>query len=53
MGNPLGLHHAVYKTPGQIRSKKTRVENLFQDRTHVHNLSKDSFRELLIRTMEL
>ena len=28
-----------------------RVENLFQDRTHVDNLSKDSFRELLIRTM--
>ena len=27
------------------------VENLFQDRTHVHNLSKDSFRELLTRTM--
>ena len=23
------------------------VENLFQDRTHVDNLSKDSFRELL------
>ena len=27
------------------------VENLFQDRTHVDNLSKDSFRELLTRTM--
>ena len=27
------------------------VENLFQDRTHVDNLSKDSFRELLARTM--
>ena len=26
-------------------------ENLFQDRTHVDNLSKDSFRELLTRTM--
>ena len=25
--------------------------NLFQDRTHVDNLSKDSFRELLTRTM--
>ena len=27
------------------------VENLFQDRTHVDNLSKDSFCELLTRTM--
>ena len=27
------------------------VENLFQDRTHVNNLSKDYFRELLTRTM--
>ena len=27
------------------------VENLFQDRIHVDNLSKDSFRELLTRTM--
>ena len=27
------------------------VENLFQDRTHVDNLSKGSFRELLTRTM--
>ena len=27
------------------------VENLFQDRTHVDNLSKNSFRELLTRTM--
>ena len=27
------------------------VENLFQDRTQVDNLSKDSFRELLTRTM--
>ena len=27
------------------------VENLFQDRTHVDNLSKDSFRELPTRTM--
>ena len=27
------------------------VENLFQDRTHVDNLSKDSFREFLTRTM--
>ena len=27
------------------------VENLFQDRTHVDNLSKDSFRELLTKTM--
>ena len=27
------------------------VENLFQDRTHVDNLSKDSFHELLTRTM--
>ena len=27
------------------------VENLFQDRTHVDNLSKDSFRELLTRTI--
>ena len=27
------------------------VENLFQDRTHVDNLLKDSFRELLPRTM--
>ena len=27
------------------------VENLFQDRTHVDNLSKDSFRALLTRTM--
>ena len=27
------------------------MENLFQDRTHVDNLSKDSFRELLTRTM--
>ena len=27
------------------------VENLFQDRTHVDNLSKDSFRELLTTTM--
>ena len=27
------------------------VENLFQDRTHVDNLLKDSFRELLTRTM--
>ena len=27
------------------------VENLFQDRTHVDNLSKDSFRELLTSTM--
>ena len=27
------------------------VENLFQDRAHVDNLSKDSFRELLTRTM--
>ena len=27
------------------------VENLFQDRTHVNNLSKDFFRELLTRTM--
>ena len=27
------------------------VENLFQDRTHVDNLSKDSLRELLTRTM--
>ena len=27
------------------------VENLFQDRAHVHNLPKDSFRELLTRTM--
>ena len=27
------------------------VENLFQDRTHVDNLSKDSFRELLTRAM--
>ena len=27
------------------------VKNLFQDRTHVDNLSKDSFRELLTRTM--
>ena len=27
------------------------VENLFQDRTHVDNLSKDSFRELVTRTM--
>ena len=27
------------------------VENLFQDRTHVDNLLKDSFRELLTRAM--
>ena len=27
------------------------VENLFKDRTHVDNLSKDSFRELLATTM--
>ena len=27
------------------------VENLFRDRTHVDNLPKDSFRELLTRTM--
>ena len=27
------------------------VESLFQDRTHVDNLFKDSFRELLTRTM--
>ena len=27
------------------------VENLFQDRTHLDNLLKDSFRELLTRTM--
>ena len=27
------------------------VENLFKDRTHVDNLSKDSFRELLTTTM--
>ena len=27
------------------------VENLFKDRTHVDNLSKDSFHELLTRTM--
>ena len=27
------------------------VENLFQDRTHVDNLSKDSFRKLLTKTM--
>ena len=27
------------------------VENLFQDRSRAHNLSKDSFRELLTRTM--
>ena len=27
------------------------AENLFQDRTHVDNLSKDSFCELLTRTM--
>ena len=27
------------------------VEHLFQDRTHIDNLSKDSFRELLTRTM--
>ena len=27
------------------------VENLFKDRSHVDNLSKDSFRELLTRTM--
>ena len=27
------------------------MENLFQNRTHVDNLSKDSFRELLTRTM--
>ena len=27
------------------------VENLFKDRIHVDNLSKDSFRELLTRTM--
>ena len=27
------------------------VKNLFQDRTHADNLSKDSFRELLTRTM--
>ena len=27
------------------------VENLFQDRTHVDNLSKHSFHELLTRTM--
>ena len=27
------------------------VENLFKDRTHVDNLSKDSFGELLTRTM--
>ena len=27
------------------------VENLFQDRTHIDNLSKDSFRELITRTM--
>ena len=27
------------------------VENLFKDKTHVDNLSKDSFRELLTRTM--
>ena len=27
------------------------VENLFQDRTHVDNLSNNSFRELLTRTM--
>ena len=27
------------------------VENFFQDRTYVDNLLKDSFRELLIRTM--
>ena len=27
------------------------VENVFQDRTHVDNLLKDSFRELLTRTM--
>ena len=27
------------------------VENLFKDRTHVDNLSKDSFRELLTATM--
>ena len=27
------------------------VENLFKDRTHVDNLLKDSFRELLTRTM--
>ena len=28
------------------------VENLFQDRTHVDNLSKDSFRELLTRELQ-
>ena len=27
------------------------IENLFKDRTHVNNLSKDSFRELLTKTM--
>ena len=27
------------------------AENLFKDKTHVDNLSKDSFRELLTRTM--
>ena len=27
------------------------VENLFKDRTHGDNLSKDSFRELVTRTM--
>ena len=27
------------------------VENLFKDRSHVDNLSKDSFRELLATTM--
>ena len=27
------------------------VENLFQERSHVHNLSKDSFRELFTWTM--
>ena len=37
-----------------IPLKKTldlRVENLFQDRTRIDNLSKNSFRELLTRTM--
>ena len=27
------------------------IENLFEDKTHVDNLSKDSFRELLTGTM--
>ena len=72
MGNPLQLHHAVYKTPGQIRSMIQTfsfdieslftniplqetidlcVENLFQDRTHVDNLSKESSRELITKTV--